>query len=182
MCIRDRLNCRVTKAEELDEHGKPCQVRACKKAKRLNKAFFASSSAPIAQAPPTECPLDVDELGNATWKLLHTTAAYYPIEPTEEQQQAAIQLINGLAKLYACPHCAPHFRSEVKKNPPTVGSRREFVLWMCEQHNAVNTRLGMKVVKCDFKWLDSRWRTGAGNPACDEDVLGANGEDLDDPA
>ena len=117
--------------------GKPCQVRACKKAKRLNKAFFASSS--TVKQPPPECPLDVDELGNATWRFLHTTAAYYPHEPTEEQKQWALQLIYSTSWLYACPHCAPDFRlaalaqpviacrDEIAKNPPRVNSRREFV-------------------------------------------------------
>jgi hypothetical protein len=30
------------------------------------------------------CPVDKDELGSSTWNLLHTLAAYYPDEPTED--------------------------------------------------------------------------------------------------
>ena len=50
---------------------------------------------------------------------------------------------------------------------------------MCEQHNEVNIKLGKPTVQCNFSWLDSRWRTGEGNPACDEDVLGYGEEEPD---
>ena len=41
----------------------------------------------------------------------------------------------------------------------------------------MNRKLGKKEVKCNFKWLDMRWRTGHGNPACDdEDALGRGDE------
>ena len=60
-----------------------------------------------------ECPLDVDELGFATWRFLHTTAAYYPHTPTEQQKQSARELIRAVGELYACPHCAPDFRYRV---------------------------------------------------------------------
>eukprot|EP00658_Telonema_sp_P-2_P041635 TRINITY_DN297_c0_g1_i11.p1 TRINITY_DN297_c0_g1~~TRINITY_DN297_c0_g1_i11.p1 ORF type:complete len:119 (+),score=21.52 TRINITY_DN297_c0_g1_i11:192-548(+) len=107
-------------------------IRDSKKAKRINKAFFASSSgvgAAVAEpAAPSECPLDVEELGNATWRFLHTTAAYYPLEPTETQKQSAVQLIHSLAQLYPCPICAPDFREAVSNHPPQVASRKEFVM------------------------------------------------------
>lgn len=38
-----------------------------------------------------------------------------------------------------------------------VNSKREFVLWLCEQHNLVNTKLGKDTVPCDYEALEDRW-------------------------
>lgn len=65
-----------------------------------------------------QCPLDKNELGRSTWNLLHTMAAYYPEDPSDEMKQAAVAFIESLAKLYPCPHCAEDFREDIKKNPP----------------------------------------------------------------
>ena len=35
------------------------------------------------------CPPDRQELGSATWSLLHSVAAYYPDRPTPRQQADA---------------------------------------------------------------------------------------------
>jgi hypothetical protein len=78
----------------------------------------SSETTIITQEVQDQCPLDKNELGRATWNLLHTIAAYYPDEPTPEQQSAAIAFVESLAKLYPCPHCAEDFREDIKKNPP----------------------------------------------------------------
>ncbi len=48
--------------------------------------------------------------------------------------------------------------------PLRVSSRKSFSLWVCEQHNAVNAKLGKPEVPCDARTLDARWRTGG--PHC----------------
>lgn len=68
--------------------------------------------------PPSSCPLDRRELGEKTWSLLHTIAAYYPEEPTEEQQNAASQFFQALAILYPCRHCAEDFQENITLFPP----------------------------------------------------------------
>lgn len=40
-------------------------------------------------------------------------------------------------------------------------SRRSFALWVCEQHNLVNAKLGKETFPCSLKKLDERWRTGS---------------------
>ena len=65
-----------------------------------------------------ECPLDKDELGHSTWKLLHTLAAYYPDQPTEQDRTSARQLMEGLAHLYPCEICRQDFVDSVAARPP----------------------------------------------------------------
>lgn len=105
-----------------------------------------------------ECPLTRSQLGRSTWEFLHTTAAYYPEKPTEEQQKAARDLVDSMSVLYACSHCREHFRNHVEEHPVDVSSRKAFATWLCETHNVVNEVLGKPQFDCAK--LEERWRTG----------------------
>jgi FAD-linked sulfhydryl oxidase len=111
------------------------------------------------------CPPDAFELGNATWTFLHTTAAYYPDNPTPAQRFAMRQMLNGLAKLYPCGECAEHLQEEIRRNPPDVESRAGLGRWLCYVHNQVNERLGKP--KFDCERIDERWRDGPSDGFCD---------------
>lgn len=78
----------------------------------------SSSNASASSVSLKDCPLDRSELGEKTWSLLHTMAAYYPENPSQEQEEAAANFIRALALLYPCKHCAEDFQQEVEKNPP----------------------------------------------------------------
>mmetsp|Transcript_24488 Transcript_24488/g.79942 ORF Transcript_24488/g.79942 Transcript_24488/m.79942 type:complete len:161 (-) Transcript_24488:61-543(-) len=110
------------------------------------------------------CPADREELGRASWTLLHTLAAYYPDSPTRSQQLHARMLFHALGELYPCRHCAEDLREGMVSRPPRVGSREELSVWVCEQHNRVNEALGKAQHECTLAALDRRWRTGA--PGC----------------
>ena len=51
------------------------------------------------------CPADVETLGNATWTLLHTMAAYYPDRPAPSQMDSMRTFINSFADNYPCWFC-----------------------------------------------------------------------------
>lgn len=48
-------------------------------------------------------------LGRSTWKLLHTIAATYSDEPTQEHQSNMEQFIRLIPKVYPCEVCANDF-------------------------------------------------------------------------
>lgn len=63
--------------------------------------------------------------------------------------------IDILTRMYPCGECARHFRELVAASPPSVASRRDFSLWMCEAHNTVNRRLGKPTFNCAL--VEARW-------------------------
>jgi FAD-linked sulfhydryl oxidase len=119
---------------------------------------------PILHTPDT-CPLDVEQLGRATWSFLHTTAAYYPERPTASQRANMLGLIHALPVLYPCTHCASHLELNMKDHPPDVSGRAPLSRWFCERHNDVNERLGKE--KFDCAKTDERWKDGPKDGRCD---------------
>ncbi|ETV98210.1 hypothetical protein H310_08933 [Aphanomyces invadans] len=124
---------------------------------KVKKEGVASTNSSSARA---ECPLDREELGRATWGLLHTMAAYYPQVPSDAVKSQATSFIKSLAELYPCKHCAVDFQESIVEIPPRVNSRIDFSLWMCEQHNRVTTKMHKKPFPCTIEALDKRWKTG----------------------
>jgi FAD-linked sulfhydryl oxidase len=126
-------------------------------AKKLQQAAFAQQNADSIDAyKPYPPPLTADELGRQTWAFLHTMAAYYPENPTAQQQRQVSFLFNALASLYPCHVCAEHLSDELQVHPPRVESGNSLSQWLCEVHNEVNERLGKPVFDCS-KVLE-RWK------------------------
>lgn len=96
-----------------------------------------------------------EELGRATWLVLHSIAAQYPEKPTRRQKKDARVFIDALSRMYPCAECAEHFQNVVASHPPDVKSREAFSHWMCRVHNVVNRSLGKPVFNCDLAL--SRW-------------------------
>eukprot|EP00882_Tetradesmus_deserticola_P004258 GHRQ01004498.1.p2 GENE.GHRQ01004498.1~~GHRQ01004498.1.p2 ORF type:complete len:156 (+),score=80.00 GHRQ01004498.1:27-470(+) len=96
-----------------------------------------------------------EDLGRATWTLLHTLAAQLPEHPTRQQQRDARQLVDSLTRIYPCADCAKHFQELVRRDPPVVSSGPDFAVWLCRTHNAVNRRLGKPAFNCDL--VAARW-------------------------
>ncbi|KAK6057620.1 Erv1 / Alr family protein [Cooperia oncophora] len=61
----------------------------------------------------------------------------YPEKPTDAQKQTVSVFMDSLSKTYPCDYCARDLRRNLKEEPPKLGSRSEFALWMCQLHNKV---------------------------------------------
>lgn len=169
----------------LGPDGKPCKpcsdwrswsTLKAKKPKDSTSGARAAATAGAATATAThtssstqdsrsECPADVEQLGRATWTFLHTTAAYYPEQPSPTQQASMLGLLSSLPTLYPCGHCASHLGENMQKNPPDVSGRGPLSKWLCIQHNDVNERLGKPTFNCDK--TDERWLSGPSDGSCD---------------
>jgi len=159
----------------LGPDGKPCKIctafrnwKPPSNAKPTMKGAAGAAAAVAAAASdarPEHCPPDVESLGRATWTFLHTTAAYYPNNPSPAQKTSMLSLLRSLPLLYPCGHCASHLTDNLKENPPKVGGREELSRWLCERHNDVNLRLGKK--KFDCAKVDERWMDGPADGSCD---------------
>ncbi|OCK81984.1 hypothetical protein K432DRAFT_380815 [Lepidopterella palustris CBS 459.81] len=169
---------RFPKGVVLGPDGKPC--RSCTSfaswasmtKQKIKTPASISTTAPPAEEtsdlrPPADCPPDVEQLGRASWTLLHSITATYPVRPTPDLQKETKQFIYTFSKLYPCWTCAQDFQRWLKedRNAPRVSSRDEFGRWMCEAHNAVNVKLGKERFDCD-RW-EERWRTGWKDGRCD---------------
>ncbi|KAM0786590.1 hypothetical protein ACM66B_002045 [Microbotryomycetes sp. NB124-2] len=170
----------------LGPDGKPCKVCTGFKAwagmnKKKSKkddsssksaaAAAATSAAVVATASdqlPEDCPADVERLGRHTWTFLHTTASYYPLEPTKAHESSMLGLLHALPKLYPCSTCADELGEYIKQNPPEQAvkqGRTALEQWMCRVHNDVNQRLGKDDFNCDN--VAQRWRDGWSDGHCD---------------
>ena len=148
--------------------GEDCEDPVCSSRKTLfqslsQKAAPASSER-LEERQAHECPPDKEELGRATWTLMHTLAAYYPEEPSPAHRLAARCFLGAVAVLYPCSHCRERFAEEIESDPPQLDTRTSLSQWVCRQHNAVNELLGKPSFSCSIESLDRRWRTGS--PAC----------------
>ncbi|OAA58712.1 FAD dependent sulfhydryl oxidase Erv2 [Cordyceps fumosorosea ARSEF 2679] len=88
------------------------------------------------------------ELGQATWRFLHTMAARFPDKPTKDERTTFEQFMHLFGRLYPCGDCARHFRSILAEYPPQSGSRSAAAGWLCFAHNLVNKRLEKPEFDC----------------------------------
>lgn len=112
-----------------------------------------------------ECPPRSAELGRSSWKLLHAMTAWYPDKPTVDEQKKMTGFFQALALFYPCVWCAEDFQKEIKKTPPATETRQDLCLWLCDQHNRVNKKLGKPLFECTMQNLDERWRKST-DPKC----------------
>jgi mitochondrial FAD-linked sulfhydryl oxidase len=111
------------------------------------------------------CPPTKGALGKSSWDLLHSIAAWYPDNPTPTDETMIQQFFTGFARFYPCTWCAEDFQRNLQEKPVQSATRKDLCIWLCEQHNVVNQKIGKPVFKCDIRTLDERWRKSS-DPKC----------------
>eukprot|EP00741_Cyanophora_paradoxa_P012620 tig00020614_g12193.t1 len=109
-----------------------------------------------------------DEIGRAGWTLLHTAAASYPRQPTEQDKRAMRTFLLSFTEVYPCAECRKDFQQIVQRHPPRLESREDLSTWVCEVHNEVNRKVGKPAVPC--VGMAERWRIRD----CDGSVCSVN--------
>ncbi|KAK6516384.1 hypothetical protein TWF506_006293 [Arthrobotrys conoides] len=113
----------------------------------------------VFRTPPMHAPGEVimpklgnetikQELGRASWKLLHTMLGRFPEKPTMDEREALKSYLYLFGRLYPCGECATHFRLLLQKYPPQTSSRDAASQWGCVVHNVVNERLRKPMFDC----------------------------------
>lgn len=64
----------------------------------------------------SDCPMNRSELGNNSWKLFHTMAAYYPSSPNDEQKKKMSNFFESLQEFYPCSVCAKDLKNQMEKS------------------------------------------------------------------
>lgn len=98
-----------------------------------------------------------EELGLHGWSLLHAMAAYFPADATNAQLTHAYSFLYYFAELFPCRVCGRHFEQMLQETPPDFTTRDQFVVYLCELHNQVNTRLEKPQYSCTLEALNAKW-------------------------
>lgn len=89
-----------------------------------------------------------DELGRATWKILHSISYDCPINPSSNYKNDMKLFLNLFARFYPCEHCKIEFSDYLKLEPPQLNSRSDFINWVCRFYNSINQKLGKNNFNC----------------------------------
>lgn len=166
----------LPKGVVLGKDGKPCKSCTSSSAwmammKQSTTTKPVKKLEAVETTAPSECPPDVEQLGNASWTLLHSLTANYPEQPDTTRQKKTSTFLHLFSQLYPCWVCAEDFQEWMKDptNDPdqndALKTPEGFGRWMCRAHNAVNVKLGKKEFDCNL-WRE-RWKDGWKDGRCD---------------
>jgi len=75
----------------------------------IREAFKQGRHPQINRLPTIEGPLNVVEIGRATWPILHRMTLSYPEKPDEATKQRMLRTLKGFSLHYPCKMCASDF-------------------------------------------------------------------------
>lgn len=88
-------------------------------------------------------------MGHHAWIFLHSIAAAYPDEPTDQDKEGLKELFSSIGKIFPCQECKGHFNNMIAENPLVDTNKKEVIYYFCKLHNLVNVRLQKRVFDCD---------------------------------
>ncbi|XP_026192809.1 FAD-linked sulfhydryl oxidase ERV2-like [Cyclospora cayetanensis] len=103
----------------------------------------SGSSSESRVLPPSR-----EQMGRASWKLLHRAVAHFPDNPGAVDRRRVFFWLISFASLYPCSICRSAFLSIILQHRPNTSSQRDLVLWACRVHNAVNDDLSLPIFNC----------------------------------
>ena len=85
------------------------------------------------------------------WITLHTITFDYPINPTQSEKTHYANFINSIQYVLPCKICRKNFSRKLKENPIKnyLNTRKDFVYWMIDSHNKVNSETGKRYYSYD---------------------------------
>ena len=84
--------------------------------------------------------------GPKKWDRLHKIAIGYPRRPSPADARVAYRSIWALVVNLPCAECREHAARYVTRNPPDLANTETLQIWAWRFHNAVNARLGKRLV------------------------------------
>ena len=82
--------------------------------------------------------------GPKLWEFLHCTSLNYPINPTIQDKKNMYNFLISLKSILPCKYCRDNYDKNLNEIPIRLSNRKEFVCWMIDMHNEVNTMCGKK--------------------------------------
>ncbi|EUD64728.1 hypothetical protein C922_04872 [Plasmodium inui San Antonio 1] len=105
-------------------------------------------------------PPDREEIGRASWLVLHTMSANYPNEPTEEDKKKHFDFFHAFANLYPCHICKLDLLGHLKSHRMNCDGRTVLATFMFNLHNRVNEDIGKAPFPCgDIQEIIDMYRT-----------------------
>merc|ERR1712166_231276 len=137
---------------QVTEHGNGIQESDKKQVKEHRTANYGSKGGSWREI-----------VGRRTWFFLHSVAAKYPDNPSENDKESVRNLIASLGQHYPCKLCRKHLKQQLRElRPIAVGTRQELTVWFCELHNMVNKDIGHKQFDCNPFHLDMEYLKDCG--------------------
>ena len=93
-------------------------------------------------------PLSKEESGNASWKLLHNSAAQLPETLDRSDRVEFSRFMNMIIRKLPCGDCQREAYGYLREKPPNFETRKDVMTYLCEFHNEVNQKLHKDLVPC----------------------------------
>lgn len=92
--------------------------------------------------------------GPIYWSFIHNVITLYPDNPTSQDKDNFIILINAFRNLLPCKECRDHFLTNLNKCPLSdeiLSSKNNLIAWGIEIHNIVRIMLRKMIYYKDVK-------------------------------